>query len=165
MGIYASATLFYGYWLGDDIGLEDEDGEMLDIDVLTERTAIAEGHVNPWDNYPDNEGMSYEEFERIRTAWEAEHDGELDAWHDTLREIERRSNVEITTHGDYRWPAYCASIKGTETTGWSGEPTAIDGLTKSRDWDSQLQDYLTTLGIDLPEGHNQPGWWLIASYG
>lgn len=165
MGMYATATLFYGYIFEEDFSPFDEDDEELDIDSLTNKQAIAEGHVDPWKTYPDNSGLSYEEFEPFRIQWEKDNAEALDAWYDALREIERRTKVELGTHCHHDYPMYYLAVKGTETNAHQGDPTAIDEIRSYSSFNRDLDEFLETHNIEKPEGFNQPGWWMVSSYG
>lgn len=164
MGMYASAKLFYGYIFDEDVELFDEDNEDCDMDGIVRNVAISRGHIDPWDDFPETDAMGWEEAQEVAGKWQAERKEDLDVWHQTLREIDKSIPVDISRYGHYDYPRYYLAIKGTEVTGSPSVPVALGDIPTLPEWKEQLDRFIEEYGFDKPEGYNQPGWFMVASY-
>lgn len=163
MGMYATGTLFYGYVLDDVSMPEDEDGEPIEEFDLAEKIMREQGIVDPWDSYPDTDGLTYDQQREVHSKWHADHSEELDAWYNAKRKIEQTINVEMSWYGHYDEGHAYLEIKGTSHTASPSYPVSIDDLWTDPNWVNQLDDFLKAYGIEPPE--DGPCWWLVASYG
>jgi hypothetical protein len=163
MGMYASATLFYGYILDLDDLPENEDGEVIEDFDWAEKILKERGMVDPWDSYPNTDGMSYDQQTEIHSKWKLEHDDELDAWYEAKSKVERTIGVEMSTYGHYDEIHYYLVVKGTSQSASPSYPNALDDLWTDSRWVSELDSFLEAYNIELPE--DGPCWWLVASYG
>lgn len=166
MGMYAAATIFYGYVFEEgEAPLVDEDGEALDIDDITANIARAKGAVDPWDDCPDYIELPYEEGRAVLRQWQDENEEAMEKWYAALREVENKFPVEIGSHCRYDYPMYYLAVMGTETNAHQGDPTPIGDLNTYSSWKTDLDAFMEEYGIEKPEGYNQPGWWMVSNYG
>lgn len=164
MGNDATAILFYGYCF-------PEEGEELIAHDDEWSSVIAKGRgiVDPWDEYYALDRPSqrdYQAYHAFSDKWIAEHDVELNAWHEAKRKIEKEMKVDISYSGsDQAMYPYIYVTDGKLSVEW-GENLQINSndLTVEGDWDDLLIAFINELKIDITEAQG-PGWFLVAFYG
>jgi hypothetical protein len=167
MGMYATGQVFYGYLFDEDAEFPtDEDGERIEEFDLAEKILRELGVEDPWDSYPDTAGMDYRAQNEAHKVWYAAHKAEIDAWSSARTEIEKDINVEMSSFGHYEYSRACLEVKGTSQSASPSYPHALDSdFTYMAQWKRDLDEFLDKFDIEPPTGPNQPGWWLVASYG
>lgn len=166
MGMYASAEVFYGYILDEEIMEQfvDENGDEIEEFDLAEKILKNRGVVDPWDSYPDTDGMDYATQNAVNKLWHAEHTEELDEWYKAKAEIDRRIKVEMSSFGHYDESRRCLIVKGTAHHASPSYPLPLDtDMWTDPHWIDELDSFLEIYGIEPPE--DGPCWWLVASYG
>src|ERR1035441_8633980 len=93
------AILFYGYCWDESADLFGDDVS----DEWSDRVAKAGGVIDPWLEYPTNDGLPYPERKALGDAWIVDHDAELTAWREARKAIEDEFACDIGQHcsGDY----------------------------------------------------------------
>lgn len=168
MGTSTDAKLFYGYVWEDEADLlaehDDEDGD--GGTEWEEIIAKSRGIADPWEAYPDLEGLPYAEQRQRGSQWTADHRAELDAWHEAKKAIGIEYGVEIDRHGSDEWQVPIIKITGAGHTAARGYPHEVSAetLAVGPDWDDKLRRFVADLGIDASEAKG-PGWFIASWWG
>lgn len=157
MGTSTNGLLFYGYCWPD----EDNDFET-SMEEVVKAILVGRGMTDPWDAHYVGE-QPYENYK----AWAATPAGkdEEEAWHAAQRQVESELGVDWGFHCSGERSMPYLHVRGTETTAYRGSPRAITSLEIGPDWKEKLDSFLASQGIEVPEGDNQPGWWLASYWG
>lgn len=162
MGVSTDGMLLYGYIWDDETELFDNDDDDEWVDVVAKSRDIP----NPWDRYVEPK-LPYMEQRAHADAWVAEHRKELDAMYAAKRAIEDEFGVTISYHGSDGWSVPYVHIKDAEVAAYRGSPQSVTGMSLERnpEWDAKLDRFMEELGIEKPDGQDEPGWYLASWWG
>lgn len=168
----ADAIIFYGYcWsepcdiFGPQLDYYEPDDS--DEKEWEERVAEQRGLVNPWSTMPDFRlERNYREAKPLEDAWTAEHREEIDAWYQTLRDIQKEYLPEVGYHGHYEYSVPMIFIPESKNQASYCQPKNITNLDlhSEIEWDMALESFVEDLEINLDEAEG-PGWFLVSEYG
>lgn len=157
MGVSTDAILFYGH-VFDTEGCVPWETDDEDDNDWEDRYAAARGLSQPSEAYPQHwpgpTGYSPEE-QRILSLW-------FDYWA-ACRKLVEECPCEILTHCSADYPMPYVAIKASRQCANRGGP--VEATTEnedSLDWDEQIQDFCTLMGI---ETEAPPRWWLVSYWG
>lgn len=156
MGQSTDAYLYYGYtWTEESEDLDFEPS----MDDWAEKKLKADGHTDPWDNYPENVDRATSD------KWMRDNDAAIGRWSDMKKELQEATGVDWNSHCSGEYPMPFLHVRGTHVTAWRGSPKAITSIEVGDGWKAKLDAFLEAEGIEPPEGENQPGWWLASNWG
>jgi hypothetical protein len=151
MGNSARAHVFYGYcWT------EEVDGDFPDdMDAWAEKTLKERGLVDPWDSHPGGRAPE----------WVDANQAAINAWSTARKEAVESTGVSWGRHGTYDSGTPYLYVEGTRTVADWGEPQRLPSGEVDEAWSVKLDMFLEHLGVEPPEGENQPGWWVASWWG
>jgi hypothetical protein len=151
MGNSARAHVFYGYCWTEEVndGFPDDMGEWAEA-ILKQR-----GHTDPWDSHPGGRAPE----------WVDANDAAIDAWNAARKDLIDAAGVGWGRHGTYDDDTPYLYIDGTRIVADWGDPQPVPAVDVDPAWKGQLDAFLESQGVELPEGENQPGWWTASWWG
>jgi hypothetical protein len=151
MGNSARAHAFYGYCWTEEVDDDFPD----DMDDWAESILKERGHVDPWDSHPGGSAPD----------WVAANSDAIDAWNAARKELVESAGVGWGRHGTYDSGTPYLYIADTRTVADWGEPQPAPATSVDPAWKGKLDAFLESQDIELPEGENQPGWWVASWWG